>query len=133
MALEFPKCVVDCVYFTNRTLGSGKAVCWVFKSNCPKCNKSLMGKPRDKKGKVLVRAKEYQCPSCGFTMEKQEYEETLVANVRYTCPHCLSPGETQAPFKRKKIEGVTTLRILCQKCKRPIDITKKMKEGKDDD
>ena len=31
------------------------------------------------------------------------------------------------PFKRKKVEGVATLRFPCEKCKGPIDVTKKMK------
>ncbi len=117
----------ELVYFTNRAMDGGKVRAWVFKELCPRCRKALMGKPTDKKGKVLMRAKEYKCPSCGYTVEKKAYEDTLTANVEYTCPHCKHPGEIQIPFKRKKVQGVDSLRFNCQKCGRPIDITKKMK------
>jgi predicted RNA-binding Zn-ribbon protein involved in translation (DUF1610 family) len=127
MALRELKSMDECVYFTNRTIGNGKAVCWVFRETCPKCKKGVVGKPKDKKGKVLMRAKEYVCPNCGFTMQKQEYEDTLTANVSYTCPHCGNKGEAQVPFKRKKIDGIDTLRVKCAKCNANIDITKKMK------
>ncbi|MFH0977903.1 MAG: hypothetical protein V1837_01240 [Candidatus Woesearchaeota archaeon] len=128
MALKEPTSVQECVYFTNRTIGNGKAMAWVFKEMCPKCKKGTMGKPKDAKtGKTQIRAKEYRCPSCGFTMQKQEYEDTLTANVSYTCPHCANKGEAQVPFKRKKIEGIDTLRAKCSKCGGNIDITKKMK------
>jgi len=60
------------------------------------------------------------------TVEKKEYEETLAAEAKYTCPHCGNQGESTAPFKRKKIKGVDTLRIQCQHCGGNIDITKKM-------
>lgn len=134
MALKFPNSMAECLYFTNRTIGdkmNGKAICWVLKQLCPKCKKALMGKPKDAKtGKVAIRAKEYVCPSCGYTAEKVAYEETLTASVQYTCPDCSSEGETQAPFKRKSIDGVKTLRVQCQKCSGNIDITKKMKAPK---
>jgi predicted RNA-binding Zn-ribbon protein involved in translation (DUF1610 family) len=134
--VKFPDSMDELVYFTRRSLGEkGKAVAWVRKQKCPKCGKSLMGKPKDKTGKVLIRAKEYSCPSCGYTAEKKEYEESLTAEVQYTCPACGSSGEAEAPFKRKKIEGVDTLRVKCGKCSGNIDITKKMKEkgGSGDD
>jgi predicted RNA-binding Zn-ribbon protein involved in translation (DUF1610 family) len=133
MTLQEPKSIDECVYFTNRTIGKGKAMAWVFRQKCPKCGKALMGKPRDSKGHVKIRAKEYSCPACGYTVDKQEYEETLVADVRYTCPSCGHQGEAEVPFKRKKIEGVDTLRVQCAKCSSTIDITKKMKQGKGDD
>ena len=62
--------------------------------------------------------------------EKREYEETLTAGVEYQCPECKHEGEKEVPFKRKKVEGVDTLRVECDKCKAKIDITKKMKEKK---
>ena len=117
----------ELVYFTNRTIDGGKARVWVFRELCPKCKKSMMGKPTDKKGKVLVRAKEYRCPSCGHTVEKKAYEESLTVNIEYVCPFCKHAGDIQIPFKRKKVMGVDTLRFNCQKCGKPIDITKKMK------
>jgi predicted RNA-binding Zn-ribbon protein involved in translation (DUF1610 family) len=132
MALQEPKSMDECIYFTNRTLGNGRATAWVLRQKCPKCGRGLMGKPKDKKGKTLIRAKEYKCPECGYTAGKQEYEETLMVDVRYTCPSCGHQGEAQVPFKRKKIDGVYTLRVKCVECGANIDITKKMKEGKSD-
>ena len=128
----------ECVYFTNRDIGEkGHIIAWVFRQECPKCHKALMGKPRDKKGKVMIRAKEYVCPECGYTVAKEEYEETLTVNIKYKCPHCDFEGEAQIPFKRKKImivdeitgkkKPVDALRFQCEKCGKNIDITKKMK------
>ena len=87
-----------------------------------------MGKPRDPKtGAAKIRAKEYVCPECNHTVEKIEYEDTLTANIAYTCPHCKNQGETTTPFKRKSFEGVKAIVFLCEKCKQKIPITKKMK------
>ena len=130
MTLRQPESMDELVYFTNRTLGKGSVRVWVFKQTCPKCRKAIMGKPRDSKGKVKTRAKEFTCPACGYTVEKQAYEESLTANADYTCPSCGSSGELEAPFKRKNIEGVPTLRFQCQKCSTNIDVTRKMKEKK---
>jgi ssDNA-binding Zn-finger/Zn-ribbon topoisomerase 1 len=102
-------------------------MCWVFKEKCPKCGKAEMGKPKGKDGKVKIRAKEYVCPACNHTVEKMEYEDTLTANIAYTCPHCSNKGETTIPFKRKSFEGVKALVFLCDKCKGKVPITKKMK------
>jgi len=130
--LKKPESMEELVYMTNRDIGDdGSARCWVFKEQCDKCGKGPMGKPVDPKTKkVKVRAKEYVCPDCGNTVEKTEYEDTLTANVDYTCPECKHEGEIQVPFIRKKIKGVVTLRVNCEECKADIDITKKMKEKK---
>lgn len=128
----------ECVYFTNRTIGNGKVKAWVFREKCPKCGKGLMGKPRDvKTGKVKIRADDFICPDCSYKVEKQEYEDSLTANIKYTCPSCSHHGEIQQSFKRKKVqrmneekgkkETVDTIRFQCEKCKQNIDITKKMK------
>lgn len=138
MALQFPKSMDECIYFTNRDLRvsiddapSGEVTCWVFKQECPKCKKGLMAKPRDPKtGKPKIRAKEYVCTECGYTEEKIEHEEKLIASIQYTCPHCQNEDGTQVPFKRKSIAGVQTLRIQCSKCDGNIDITKKMAKPK---
>lgn len=127
MALKKPESVEELVYYTCRDIGNGEATAWVYREKCPKCGKALMGKPKDKKGKVMTRAKVYACPECGFEIEKNEYEDSLTANIEYSCPECNNKGEIQIPFKRKKIEGVETLRFQCQKCGQNIDITKKMK------
>lgn len=132
MPLKQPESMDELVYFTNRSLagGKGSAKVWVFKQACPKCRKAEMGKPRDSNGKVKTRAKEYVCPSCGYTVEKQAFEDSLTANAEYTCPACGSSGESQILFKRKNIEGIPTLRFQCGKCGANIDVTKKMKEKK---
>lgn len=130
MALELPESMDELVYWTNRTIGDGKVTCWVERQECPKCHKALMGKPRGDNGKIKVRAKEYVCPECGNTAEKQEYEDTLTASCIYTCPECKKKGDVQVPFQRKSIQGVQTLRINCEFCNANIDITKKMKEKK---
>jgi len=129
-----PKSTEECVYFTNRPIDiKGKVKCWVYREKCPKCKKGLMGKPRDSKGKIKIRANEYVCPECGYKVEKQEYEDTLTASIKYTCPKCEYNGEIEIPFKRKKFQGVESLKFECQKCKNPILITKKMKEIKSKD
>jgi len=67
MALQEPKSMDECVYFTNRLLGNGKIRAWVFREQCPKCGKGLMGKPRDPKtGRAKIRSEEYVCPSCSI-------------------------------------------------------------------
>jgi DNA-directed RNA polymerase subunit M/transcription elongation factor TFIIS len=126
------KSMEECVYFTNRNIGekfNGNVRCWVFRQQCPKCKKAFMGKPVVD-GKAKIRALEYVCPNCKYTVEKQAYEDTLIANVDYTCPACQFHGGMVLPFKRKKVEGVLTLRFPCEKCGGPIDVTKKMKEIK---
>ena len=127
MALKQPESMDECVYFTRRTIGKGNVMAWIFKEKCPKCGKAMMGKPVEK-GKVKIRAKEYVCPACNYTVPKQEYEETLTVNVAYTCPHCSNKGETQTPFKRKTFEGAKAIVFQCEKCKQKIPITKKMKK-----
>jgi len=131
MALEIPESMDELVYFTNRTLGEGKAIVWVERKLCEKCKKGTMGKPRDDKGKVKIRAKEFVCPECGYTVDKDEYEPTLEACCIYTCPECENKGEQTIPFKRKNIDGVPTLRFTCEKCGCNMDVTKKMKEKKE--
>lgn len=138
MSLKEPTSMDECVYFTQRSIGNGHVKCWVFKEPCPKCGKALMSKPRDEKtGKPKIRAKEYQCSECGYTVPKEEYEETLTTNIKYTCPKCGFSGEIQIPFKRKKVKifdeekqkeiTADSLRFKCSKCKENIDITKKIK------
>jgi len=127
-----PKSMEECVYFTNRNIGekfNGTVRCWVFRQQCPKCKKAFMGKPVVD-GKAKIRALEYVCPSCKYTVDKQAYEDTLTANVDYVCPACQFHGGITLPFKRKRVEGVLTLRFPCEKCAAPIDVTKKMKQIK---
>ena len=130
--LREPNSMEECIYFTNRAIGenfNGNVRCWVFREKCPKCGKAFMGKPVED-GKIKIRAPEYVCPSCNYTDEKQSYEDKLTANIDYTCPKCEFHGQTQMPFKRKKVMGVATLRFQCEKCHEPLDVTKKMKQIK---
>ncbi len=139
MSLRFPESMGECVYFTRRQLGStGKAVAWVFRENCPKCSKGLMGKPvNPKTKKAKTRALEYVCPECNHTVEKGEYEDTLTCNIQYTCPECQTEGEIATPFKRQKVQllnpktgkkkAADAVVFLCGKCNEKIILTKKMK------
>ncbi len=125
--LKEPESMDEIIYFTQRTIGAGKTRCWVFKQDCPKCRQAPMGKPVEK-GKVRIRAKEYVCPKCNYSVEKKAYEDTLTANVHYVCPSCSFSGYAQIPFRRKMVQGIPTLQFECEKCKSKINITKKMKE-----
>jgi len=131
--LRFPDSMDECVYFTRRAVDSGKVVCWVFKEKCPKCGKAFMGKPTGPDGKVKIRAKEYVCPSCNHTVEKVAYEDTLTANVQYTCPKCKNSGEITTPYKRKTFQGMKAIVFQCEKCSEKIPITKKLKGVGDSD
>ena len=130
MALEVPESMDELVYFTNRSLDSGKVMLWIRRQDCPSCGKAKMGKPVGKDGKVKIRAKEYVCPGCGYTVEKSAYEETLPAEALYTCPSCGKKGEHSGPFKWKSIQGVKTYQFQCEHCGGNIDVTKKMKKPK---
>lgn len=136
MSFPKPESMDECVYFTQRSLMDvngeprGEIMAWVLRETCRKCGKSKMGKPRDKSGKVRLRAKEYVCPACGYTVDMQAYEDSLLAFADYKCPHCGETGETQTAFNRKNINGVQTLRFKCSKCSGNLDVTKKMKEKK---
>ncbi len=124
-----PESMDELIYFTRRAVGKGKVMAWVYKKECPKCKKAKMGKPVEK-GKVKIRAKEYICPECGFIEEKDEHEESLMLEAKYTCPHCGKDGEGTTQYKRKSFEGVKSYIVVCQHCSGKIAITKKMKEGK---
>jgi len=129
MSLKVPESTEGLVYITNRFLDNdGQVMCWVEKKLCPKCKQATMGKPLGPEGKPKIRAKEYVCQKCQYTEEKKAYEESLTANIIYTCPKCKHHSELQMPFKRKKIQGADALIFLCQKCGEKIYITKKMKE-----
>ena len=130
MPLKKPSSVQECVYFTNRIIGSGKAMAWVFRKECPKCKKDIMGKPQKKSGKFDKKADHYVCYSCGYKESNEQVENSLVLNVEYKCPYCGREGEATSEYKRKTFEGVPSYVFECQKCRRKIGITKKLKEGK---
>lgn len=136
MALKEPESMEELVYFTNRIIGNGSVKAWVYKELCPKCKKEKMGKPKEG-GKVKIRAKEYTCASCGYTVEKEAYEDTLKCQIKYVCPKCKFSGEAEVPFERKKLKvfdeekqkkvTVDAVVFSCGKCNEKITITKKMK------
>ncbi|MFH1589204.1 MAG: hypothetical protein ABIB43_01410 [archaeon] len=132
MSLKMPDSMEECLYFTRRAVGNGKAMAWVLKEDCPECHKAKMGKPLDEKtGRPKIRATEYVCPACGYTVEKTEYEHTLTCNIIYTCPDCQHAGEIQVPYIRKSFQGVKAVIFECAKCKVKIPITKKMAAPKE--
>lgn len=128
-----PESMDECFYFTNRILekGKGNVIAWVLKPKCPKCEKGIMRKPLDTKtGKVKIRAKEYACPECGYTVSKEEFEPKLKMNIIYKCPYCGNQGEAETEYKLKSFQGVKAYVFSCDKCGEKIGITKKMKEPK---
>jgi len=128
MAFKQPNSMEECLYFTRRDLDNGGyVIAWVFRKLCPKCKKSLMGKPLDEKGKVKIRAKEYVCRECGYSESKEEHEKSRVVYVKYKCPYCGYEGETTTEYKRKNFKGIPSYIFTCQKCGKKIAITKKLK------
>lgn len=133
MALIEPTNVSDCLYFTNRTIGTGKIKAWVFKGICSCNGKMVAVKPAS----ALAKPKEYVCESCGKKVSTKEYEEALPINVKYTCPKCGNLSELQVPYKRKKIKifdeedqkerTADAVQFECGKCKEKLNITKKLK------
>ena len=130
MTLKKPSSMEECVYLTNRTIESGRAVAWVFKKECPKCKMGIMSKPQKKGGKIDKKADHYVCYSCGYEEGNEQVENGLVLNVEYKCPHCSFEGETTSEYKRKTFEGVPSYVFECQKCHKKIGLTKKMKSTK---
>ena len=130
MALKKPNSMDECIYFTNRISDSGRAVAWVFRKQCPKCKKGIMGKPQKKDGKFDKKAEHYVCYSCGYEESNEQVENNLILNVEYKCPHCAHEGETTTEYKRKTFEGVPSYVFECQKCRKKIGLTKKLKESK---
>ena len=130
MTLKKPTSVEECVYFTNRAIGSGRAVAWVFRKECTKCKNGIMGKPQKKNGKVDKKAEHYVCYSCGYQESNEQVENNLILNVEYKCPHCGNEGETTSEYKRKTFEGVPSYVFECQTCHKKSGLTKKLKERK---
>ncbi len=131
MALKIPDSMEELVYWTSRAVDDGKVKAWAEREMCPNCKKELMGKPKNPKGGVKIRAEYYECPGCHHTVNKPEYEDTLTVNIIYTCAKCKYSGETTTPYKRKKFQGVDAIIFSCDKCKEKIPITKKLKAIKD--
>ena len=132
MALKMPASMDECIYFTRRVWSpNGKAIAWVYRKSCPKCGKAKMGKPLDPKTKKpKIRADTYECPSCGYSEPKQEYEESLNVEIFYTCPYCGLSSEATTQYKMKSFDGVPAYVFECTGCHKKIGITKKMKAKK---
>ena len=131
MSLRMSESTNECIYFTRRAFDNGRIIAWVYRKECPECGKAKMGKPLDPKTKKpKIRADTYECPGCGFSKPKQEYEESLTVEIIYTCPYCGHSGEATTEYKRKSWEGVKAYVFVCEGCGKKIGITKKMKEKK---
>ena len=130
MALKIPASMDECLYFSNRSVGEGNVLAWVYRKLCPKCKKEKMGKPVEK-GKVKRRATKYVCPSCGYVEDKKEHEESLILEAKYTCPSCGKDGEGTTTYNQKSFRGVQAYLIDCEHCQEKIPITKKLKKIKD--
>lgn len=128
--LRKPSSMEECIYFTNRTIDSGCAMAWVFRKDCPKCKKDVLRKPSTKSGKPDKKSPIYVCKSCRYEEKNEDVENNLILNVEYKCPHCGNEGETTTECKRKSFEGVISYVFECQKCRKKIGITKKLKEPK---
>lgn len=126
MPFKIPNSVDECLYFTNRIIGDGKILAWVYRKKCPQCGKARMGKPIVK-GKAKSRAREYQCPACKYTEDKETHEASVKIEAHYTCPKCYKEGESTGEYKRKNVQGTPSYVIICQHCKEKILLTKKLK------
>ncbi len=130
MPLKNPQSAEECIYFTNRTIGDGRATAWVFRKECPKCKKGIMGKPLKKNGKIDKKADNYVCYSCNYSESNEQVENSLIINVDYKCPQCGNESEAITEYKRKSFEGVQSYVFECGKCHKTIGLTKKLKEPK---
>ena len=130
MQLKKPNNVEECLYFTNRSIGEGFAVAWVYRPVCEKCNKGRMGKPLKKDGKPMRKAEYYECPECKHQVPNEELEAKLKVEIEYQCPHCGNQGMTVTECERVTFEGVKAYVFECEKCNKKIGITKKMKKTK---
>lgn len=130
--MELPNSAEECIYFSNRTIfEKGKAIAFVLRSDCPECGKAKMGKPiNEKTGTAKIRAKEYVCPKCAYTVSKEEFEPAQTMNIMYTCPFCEHKGEATTIYKRKSYKGVQAYVFECDSCHEPVPITKKLKDIK---
>lgn len=126
MPLKPPESLDECLYFTNRPIGNGHILAWVYRKECPQCHQAKMGKPL-KKGKIKTRADYYACPNCGYQEKKQEHEASLQLEARYTCPECGKDGESTASYQRKNYKGLPCYLVECQHCRAKLPLTKKLK------
>lgn len=120
----------ECLYFTNRPIGNGYAIAWVYRKECPNCKKPTIGKPLKKNGKADKKASYYECKMCKYQEPNEEVEKELKLEVQYKCPYCSYEGETTTEYERKIFEGIPSYVFGCDKCNKKIGLTKKMKGSK---
>lgn len=125
--LKKPESMEECVYFTNRTIDSGRAMAWVYRKKCIKCNEGSMDKPLKKDGKKDKKAPNYICNKCDNQESNEEVEKDLKVEVDYKCPHCSFEGETTTEYVRKTFQGAKSFVFVCEKCSQKIPITKRLK------
>ncbi len=128
--LRKPESMEKCIYFTNRTIDSGRAMAWVYRKKCTKCNEGSMDRPLNKRGKIDKKALYYQCNKCGNQENNEKVEKDLKVEIDYKCPHCGFEGQTTTEYERKTFQGVKSFVFTCEKCKEKIPITKKLKANK---
>ncbi|MBD3263243.1 hypothetical protein GF374_02595 [Candidatus Woesearchaeota archaeon] len=124
MVLKKPKSVEELRYLKRKKLDKGgKVKIWIFNPECPKCEEGYLRIPYNKEtGRFKSRARDFVCAKCGYKVPKKEIkEETPIANIEYTCPHCKYEGEKQAPFKRTSTK---TFKFKCDKCGKIITVKK---------
>ena len=130
MTLQRPNSMEECIYFTNRSIGSGSATAWAYRKECPKCKKPTMVKPLKKNGKIDKKADYYECKLCKYQEPNEEVEKNLKLEVQYKCPYCGNESETSTEYKRTIFEAVLSHVFECGKCGKKIGITKKLKKSK---
>ena len=129
--IKKPESMDECVYFTRRTIDEdGKAMAWVFRKKCEKCNEGVMVKPLNKRGKPDKKSLYFVCSKCNHEEDNDSVEASFVVNIEYTCPYCKHEGQTTTDFKRKTFKGVPSFVFECQGCNEKIGVTKKMKVPK---
>ena len=116
-----PESVQECLYFSRREFapGVGHSVAWVFRKECPKCKKGLMGRPKK-------TAKEYVCKACGYAEDKKAHEEDVTLSIKYSCPFCAHKGFAQIPYKRKTLYGKPAFVFVCEGCSEKVGLYKRM-------
>lgn len=128
--LKKPESMEECIYFTNRTFDTGRAMAWVYKKKCTKCNDGVMIKPLKKNGKPDKKSLIFVCDKCNIEESNEDVEKDLKLEVDFRCPHCQFEGQTTTEYIRKSFQGVKSFIFTCEKCHEKIPLTKKMKEPK---
>ena len=125
-----PESMDECVYFTRREIGEGKAMAWIFRKKCDKCQEGLMIKPLNKRGKPDKKSPIYVCNKCNQEEDNESVESSYIVHIEYTCPNCKHEGQTTSEYKRISFKGIPSYVFECDNCHEKLGVTKKMKEPK---